>query len=105
MSIKKGDLVKIISGKDRGKQGTILRVIPSTDRVVVEGLNMRKRNRKPTQATPQGGIVEFPGTLHRSNVMIIDPHTSKPTRIKHAVTEDNKKYRRGVNSTDSLDKI
>ena len=100
MTIKKGDLVQIISGKDKGKQGKVAHVIPSTDRLAVEGLNMRKRHLKPTRTNPKGGIVEIPGTMHRSNVMIMDPHTSKPTRIKHGFTADNKKFRHGQTSTD-----
>lgn len=104
MTLKKGDLVQVIAGKDKGKQGTIISVIPSTNRIVIEGLNIRKRHLKPTKVNPKGGIVELPGTIHRSNAMIIDPHTSKPTRIKYAFTSDNKKYRRGTASADSLDK-
>ena len=72
MTIKKGDSVLIISGKDKGKQGEVIRVIPATNRVVVAGVNIRKHHLKPSKTQPRGGIVELPGTIHRSNVKSID---------------------------------
>jgi large subunit ribosomal protein L24 len=92
-TIKKGDTVQIIAGKERGKRGQVERVIPATNRVVVAGLNMLKRHLKPTRTNPRGGIIEKPGSLHRSNVMVICPQTDKPTRVGHAVGANGSKNR------------
>jgi len=70
MFIKKGDTVQVISGNDKGKTGKVLRVFPKSNRVIVEGINFVKRHTKPTQQTPQGGIVEKESTIHLSNVML-----------------------------------
>lgn len=89
--IKKGDLVEIISGKDQGKQGKILRVLKKADRVVVEGANQGKKHMKPTQQNPQGGtqVKEMP--IHISNVLIVDPKTQKPSRIGKKKVEGKNK--------------
>ena len=85
--IVKGDEVVVISGKDRGKQGKVLRVDPKKDRVYVEGLNIIKRHQRPTQvpnaqrAETIGGVIEKEGPIHVSNVMLIDPKDKKPTRV------------------------
>lgn len=79
--IRKGDLVQVIAGREKGKQGKIARVLPKTDRVVVEGLNMVKRHVKPSQKYPQGGIISKELPLHISNVMLFDPQAGKPTRV------------------------
>ncbi len=79
--VKKGDTVQVIAGKDKGKRGEVIRVIPTENRVVVQGVNLVKKHQKPSQATPQGGIVEEPAALHASNVMLIDPKSDKPTRV------------------------
>ena len=81
LSIGKGDKVRIIAGKDKGKEGKILESLPYKERVVVEGANMTKRHTRPTQKVPQGGIIEIPGTIHVSNVMLICPNCAQPTRI------------------------
>lgn len=80
-SVKRGDLVQVMAGKDKGKRGKIVRMLPKQDRVMVEGVNVVKRHVKPSQTNPQGGIVEQDAAIHVSNVMIIDPTTDKPTRI------------------------
>lgn len=80
--IRKGDLVEVISGKEKGKRGRVLRVLNKKDRVVIERLAMVKRHTKPTQQSPQGGILEKEGSIHISNVMPIDPGTDKATRVK-----------------------
>ncbi|KAB1644363.1 MULTISPECIES: 50S ribosomal protein L24 [unclassified Pseudoclavibacter] len=91
--IRKGDLVEVISGAsqdrggDRGKQGTVLRVIPETDRVVVEGVNIVKRHVRAGVNGEQGGIKEFEAPIHVSNVAIVDPETKKPTRVGFRVEE------------------
>jgi large subunit ribosomal protein L24 len=80
-NIRKGDNVKILTGKDRGKQGKVIEVLPKVDRVVVEGLNMTKKHMKPSQKSPQGGIVDKAMSLDISNVMVVDPKSGLPTRI------------------------
>ncbi|MBI4121118.1 MAG: 50S ribosomal protein L24 [Parcubacteria group bacterium] len=81
MRIKKGDNIIVISGKDKGKTGKITHAFPSDDRVIVEGVNMRKKHRRSTQSRQKGQIVEFASPIHASNVMLVDPKTGKPTRI------------------------
>jgi len=96
--IKEGDEVIVISGKDRGKRGKVLRAEPARDRVYVEGLNIVKRHQKPRQvagaqrAEEVGGVIEKPGPIHVSNVMLVDPRDGKPTRIGVEI-EDGKRYR------------
>ncbi|MDE5415770.1 50S ribosomal protein L24 [Alkalihalophilus pseudofirmus] len=103
MHVKKGDTVKVISGKDKGKQGVILEAFPKKDRVLVEGVNIVKKHAKPSQDNPQGGIVSKEAAIHVSNVMIIDPKTGEPTRIGYKV-EDGKKVRIAKKSGEALDK-
>ena len=91
MRIKKGDTVKVIAGKDKGKTGTVLRTLPKEDRVVVEGLNIAKKHVKPSQAG-QGGIEEFPAPIHVSNVKLVDPKSGEATRVGYRF-EDGKKVR------------
>jgi len=96
MHVKKGDKVKVISGKDKGKTGVILSVHPSKERVLVEGVNIVKKHTKPNQANPQGGIVSLEAAIHVSNVMLIDPKSGEPTRIGYKFeekTENGKTYR------------
>jgi large subunit ribosomal protein L24 len=82
LKIRKGDEVIVISGKDRGKTGLVQRVEPARARVFVEGLNIVKRHQRPNPATGQGGgVIERPGPIHVSNVMLIDPKDKKPTRV------------------------
>jgi large subunit ribosomal protein L24 len=87
--IKKGDRVVILAGKDKGKQGSVLRVMPKEERLVVEGLNMVQRHTKPSQADPQGGIKHKEAPLHVSNVAIVDS-AGKPTRVGFRVEGDKK---------------
>jgi len=98
MRIKKNDLVQVIAGKDKKekKQGIVLKVLPKTQRVVVEGVNMVKKHQKPNGDLP-GGIVEIEAPIHVSNVQLIDPKTKKPTRVRYEF-KDNKKVRVAVNS-------
>ena len=81
LSIRNGDKVRVITGKDRGKEGKVLRVLPDKRRVVVERVNMVKKATRPTQKNPQGGLLEIEAPLHVSNVMIVCPKCSQPTRI------------------------
>ena len=87
--IKKGDRVVVLTGKDKGRQGAVLRVLPKEDRVVVEGLNMVQRHTRPTQTDPQGGIKNKEAALHISNVAIVDSQ-GKPTRVGFRVEGDKK---------------
>ena len=82
LHVKKGDTVVVISGKEKGKQGEIIAVDIKKERVTVKGLNLVKRHTKPSQANPQGGIIEKEGTIHASNVMVLDPEKKVPTRTK-----------------------
>ncbi len=90
MNLKKGDKVIVIAGADKGKSGVIQKVIPESNRVVVENVNVRKKHQKPTQANPEGSIVEVYAPIHASNVMLEDPKTKKPTRIGHKVVKGEK---------------
>lgn len=89
--IKKGDKVVMLVGKDRGRQGSVIKVMPKEDRVVVEGLNMVQRHTKPSQGDPQGGIKNKEASVHLSNVAILDSQ-GKPTRVGFRV-EGSKKVR------------
>ena len=80
--IRKGDTVVVVAGKHKGARGKVLRVLPKIGRVVVERAMMVKRHTKPSQKSPQGGIVEKEGSIHLSNVMLLDPGSDKPTRVK-----------------------
>jgi large subunit ribosomal protein L24 len=90
--LKKGDLVEVISGKDKGKRGKLLEVIRSTGRVIVQGLNMIHRHTRPNpQRGIKGGIVEREGTMHHSNVMVVSSETNKRTRLGMKVTFEGTK--------------
>lgn len=80
--IRKGDLVQVIAGKEKGKRGRVIKVLYKKERVVIERLMMVKRHTKPTQQNQQGGILEKEGSIHLSNVMPVDPQTDKPTRVR-----------------------
>ncbi|ADU28423.1 50S ribosomal protein L24 [Evansella cellulosilytica] len=103
LHVKKGDTVKVISGKDKGKEGTILEAYPSQSRVLVEGVNVVKKHAKPSQTNPQGGIISKEAPIHVSNVMPLDPKTSEPTRVGYKV-ENGKKVRIAKKSGEALDK-
>jgi large subunit ribosomal protein L24 len=90
--IKKGDRVIVLAGKDKGREGEVIRSIPSESRVVVSGINMVSRHTKPSQADPQGGIKKFEAPIHVSNVALKDPKTGKPARVGFDV-RDGKKVR------------
>ena len=92
MFIKKNDKVKVIAGKDKGKEGTVEKVFPAQDRVIVKGINIVKKHQKPTNANPNGGIVEVEAPIHVSNVMLIDHSNNEATRVGFKVV-DGKKVR------------
>ena len=93
MRVKRGDMVIVISGKDKGKTGKILEVLPKEDRVVVEGINMVKKHKKPTQKVKQGGIVNQESPVHASNVMYYDKKSGQGTRIGYKVLDNKEKVR------------
>jgi large subunit ribosomal protein L24 len=90
MKIRKNDSVVVIAGNSKGKTGKVLKVFPKENRVIVEGINLRKRHTKPTQKNPQGGITEKEAPINVSNVMILDPKTSEKTRIGAKLIIDEK---------------
>lgn len=103
--IRKGDRVKVISGNHRGQEGTVLRVDREKGRVVVEGINVRKRHRKPSAVDPEGGIVSFEAPIHVSNVMLIDPSSGEPSRIRSQRTEGGEKERVAVRSGRAIPRV
>ncbi len=90
IKIRKGDEVIVISGKDKGKVGKVLRVLPAEQRVVVEGVAVAKRHTKPSQANPQGGIIDKEMPIHVSNVMAYDAANKKGSRIGYKFVDDKK---------------
>ena len=106
--IKRDDQVVVIAGKDRGKRGKVLRVDPTTDKVIVEGLNMIKRHQKAQQTGPasqqQGGVIEREAAIHVSNVAILDPKSDKPTKVGFKFLEDGRKVRVTRGSGETLDR-
>ena len=102
LKVKKGDKVVVLAGRDKGKTGEILRVMPKERRVLVHGVQMIKRHQRPTQTTP-GGINEFEAPLHTSNVALIDPKTSQPTRVGYKKLDDGRKVRFAKRSGEVID--
>jgi large subunit ribosomal protein L24 len=100
--IKKGDSVVVRSGKDKGRTGTVLQVMPKDDKVLVSGINVAVRHRKPSQADPQGGIDRREAPMHISKVSLADPKDGKPTRVRFE-TKDGKKVRVAVKSGETID--
>ena len=101
--IKKGDSVVVLSGKDKGRTGTVAKVMPKDGKVVVDGINVAARHRKPTQANPQGGIDRNPAPMHISKVALADPKSGKPTRVRFETGKDGKKVRVAVKSGEKID--
>jgi large subunit ribosomal protein L24 len=97
MKIKKGDHVLVTAGKDKGASGTVIAAYPATNKVVVEGVNMIKKNKKVTnpggRAANQGGIVTQEAPIHVSNVQLVDPETKRPARVGYKINEDGTKVR------------
>jgi large subunit ribosomal protein L24 len=91
MKIKKGDTVVVISGKDKGKEGTVSRVMPSTNQIIVDGINVVKKHQKPSGTNQQGGIIDRDMPLDASNVMLL--HKGKPTRVGYKLKSDGTKVR------------
>lgn len=96
--IMKGDRVRVIRGNYRDLEGSVLEVLPDEDRVRVEGVNLRKRHTRPSQADPDGGIISMVAPIHISNVMLIDPATEQPSRVRMRTEDDGTKERISVKS-------
>jgi len=103
MKIKKGDRVKVIAGRSKGKVGDVLRVLPKEDRVVVQGVHMIKRHTKPGR-TDSGGIIEREAAIHVSNVALLDPKSDKPTKVGFKFLEDGRKVRFARASGETIDR-
>lgn len=97
MRIKKGDTVYILSGNDKGKTGEVLEIIPKTEKIVVKGINIRKKHVKPRKQGEEGGILPIECAIHSSKVNVVDPKTNKPTRIAYKI-EKGEKVRVAVKS-------
>src|SRR5919199_4013084 len=105
LHVTKGDTVRVMRGEDKGKEGKILRVYPKTGRVVVEGVNIVKRHRKARRPEEQSGIIDFPAPIAASKVMLLDPKTGAPTRIRHRIDADGTKERISVKSGDAIPRV
>ncbi len=103
LKIKKGDQVIVLTGRDRGSKGEVLKVMTETSRLVVQGVNMAMKHKKPTQLDPAGGIVKKERTIHISNVALADPKTKKPTRIGYKTLKDGKKVRVARKSGETIE--
>ena len=101
--IKKGDKVIVLSGKDKGKTGEIARVLTKDSKVVVSGVNVAVRHRKPDQANPQGGLERREAPLHVSNVALVDPKDGKATRVRFETGKDGKKVRVSARTGEKID--
>ena len=103
MHIRKGDTVEVISGNDKGQRAAVLSVIRDRERVIVEGVNMRKHHTRPSSRDPQGGIIEREAAIHVSNVMIVCPKSDQPTRVRHARLDNGKYVRVSARSGEMID--
>jgi len=104
MRITKGDVVRVIRGDDRGKEGQVLRVDPKRGRVVIEGVNIVKRHRRAT-ATDEAAIIDFPAAVDASNVMLLDPKSKAPTRVRRRVDKDGTVERIAVRSGQPIPRV
>ena len=102
MNLIIGDKVRVIAGKDKNKEGKIIKTLKKDNKVIVEGINMVTKHVKPNAQNENGGIVKREAPIHVSNVMIIDPKTNKVTRIAHEIDDKGKKFRISVKSKERL---
>jgi len=102
MFIKKNDTVVVMTGKDKGKKGKVLYAFPKTSKIIVEGVNMVTKHKKPNRKVQQGGIIHQEAAVHVSNVMLLDPKTKTPTRVKFEMHKE-KKVRVSVKSGEIID--
>lgn len=104
LKIRKGDTVMVISGNSAGKSGRVLDIIREKNRAIVEGVNIITKHSKPTQQNPDGGIIKKEASIHLSNLMVVDPKTSEPTRIGRKLNDKNKLVRYSKKSGEVIDK-
>ena len=102
MPLVKGDRVRVLRGDDKGKEGEVIRVYPKTGRVTVKGINMIKKHQRARRPEEESGIIEREAPLHHSNVMLLDPKTGAPTRVRHKLDADGTKERVAAKSGDAL---
>jgi large subunit ribosomal protein L24 len=100
--VTKGDTVRVMRGEDAGKEGKVLRVYPKTGRLTIEGVNIVKRHRKARRAEEESQIMEMPAPVHHSNVMLLDPKSGEPTRVRRRIDEDGTKERISAKSGDAI---
>jgi large subunit ribosomal protein L24 len=102
LGVTKGDTVRVVRGDDRGREGKVLRVFPKTGRVLVEGVNIVKRHRRARRPEEQSEIVDMPAPVHASNLMLLDPKSGEPSRVRMRIDADGTKERIAVKSGDSI---
>jgi large subunit ribosomal protein L24 len=102
LHVRKGDRVRVIRGEHTGLEGTVMEALPKQNRVVIEGVNMRKRHTRPSQTNQEGGIITFEAPLHASNVMLLDPKSGDPTRVRQHIDADGTKERVSARSGDPI---
>ena len=100
--ITAGDTVRVMRGEDKGKEGKVMKVFKKTGRLTVEGVNIVKRHRKARRPEEQSGIIDFPAPIHQSNVMLLDPKSGEPTRLRARIDEDGTKERLSVKSGEPI---
>jgi len=105
LHVAKGDTVRVISGEHRGKEGKILRVEPKKFRVVVEGVNVVKKHKRAATANEESGIIEFPAPIAASNVMLLDPKSGEPTRVRRRLDKDGTVERVAVKSGQPITRV
>jgi large subunit ribosomal protein L24 len=102
LAVTKGDTVRVMRGEEKGKEGKVIRVYPKTGRVTIEGINIVKRHRKARRAEEQSQIMEMPAPIHHSNVMLLDPKSGAPTRVRRRIDDDGTKERISVKSDQAV---
>jgi large subunit ribosomal protein L24 len=103
--VKREDIVMVISGKDRGKKGKVLKTIPSENKIIVEGVNFTKKHQRPTNQYREGGIIERESPIYVSKVMVVCPNCDKPTRVAHKILENGEKVRSCKKCGEIIDKV
>ncbi len=103
--IKKGDLVLVIAGKDKGKRGKVISVLPKEEKIIIEGINMVKRHTRPTPKNRKGGIIEKPAPLYKCKVMLICPRCNQSTRVKYSLLESGQRVRMCKKCNEIIDQV